>query len=172
MSCCLAILSSRAWIASLESLFQMRPQSHVLVPWPMKFNARFLQHLFQIKFAPFLAPSSPGLGRQGLPSGLVLFLTALRSHAHRDTVGGSCQNPASWVSVVIYLYVFADQAVPSIISATLSPIMGSPPKESSPESTNGVLVVLGGGFLLLCFVFGHRRHLFRGYKTKTLLLNK
>ena len=79
-----------ARIATLESLFQMRPWSHVLVPWPMEFDARFLQHLLQITFAPFLATSSPGLEKQGLPSGHVLFLTALRSPAHGDAVKVWC----------------------------------------------------------------------------------
>ena len=97
-----------ARIASLKSLFQMRAGSHVLVPWPMKFDARFLQQLLQIQFAPFLAPSSPGLGRQGLPSGRVLFLTVLRSPAHRDAVGVWCQNPANRVGVVIYLFRSGD----------------------------------------------------------------
>ena len=50
-------------------------------------------------------------------------------------------------------FLLADQAVPSIISATLSPNMGSPPKGSSPQSTSGV-IVLGVPFFFFAFFLG------------------
>ena len=149
-----------ARIASLESLFQMRPRSHVLVPWPMKFDARLLQQLLQIQFAPFLAPSSPGLGRQGLPSGRVLSRTVLRSPTQSlvsksSKPGGRCNLSVSVGRRPRFFRAFllADRAVPSIISATLSPNMGSPPKGSSPQSTSGV-IVLGVAFFFFAFFLG------------------
>ena len=100
----------------------------------MKFDSCFLQHLLQIKFAPFLASSSPGLGREGLPLGLVLFLTAFRSLSHRDAVGVWFQNPANWIGVVIYLFPLGDDLGSCELSSWwIGPLLPSSRPHSHPS---------------------------------------